>query len=720
MKRSILLYLVGLLIGFQLYSQKDLPVFAQYGECFLNAGKCDEVIIEEDIAYVGSHAGLLILDISDPGNPEFESCFYTDKFVYNLFVTDTLAFVVSAGLWDPIVSIINISNLNNPILINSFETAGFENKTIFVKDDFLFLGLGYSGLYIYDISDLTNPICIYQSFDIKPIDLVVRDNYVYMVANQDYFGILDISTINEPELLCWIGDYSTTRYAIDLQGDYAYIGGTTFDIFDISNPSNPDQLCEIKIDEYSLNDLFVNGNFCYSLSGDSLYVVNIEDPNIPEIIFYYPYEGSFLGFEDNTLLVTKDYVSETPVGIGFFEIDELQQINFNSEFITDEAKEVYVNGNYAYVANGYNGLKIINIAVPSNPIPVSNCLKEYYVYEAIIENDLAYVRINDGLKIVDVNDPELPYIIGGYDLFPGIPISEYALEKYSDYIYLGGYLSNVYIINVSDPFNPYYAGLLDVYDWSPDMEVYNDHLYVAGYWGGFQIFDLLDPVNPQMTGYYPLDLALKIAVGENMAFIGAGSIANFDLSDITNPVCVGGYNLGGGTDMQCTGNYLLAGKRGYQEINSGIHVIDVSDLSNPVLKQEILNVSPNGLYYDNGKIYVVEDYRFKIFGDTLTVSVDENYVYKNELELSCFPNPAIDKTTIQFQLSNTSYTKLSIYNGRGELISNPIQGNLTKGLQSINWDCRNYSGYKVASGIYIISLLINNYHISKKIIVTGH
>ena len=103
MKRSIFFCFIGILINCCLFSQKDLPVFAQYGECFLNAGKCDEVIIEEDIAYVGTRAGLLILNISNPDSPEYISCYYTDKFVFNIFVKDTLAFVSSFSMWDPTI-----------------------------------------------------------------------------------------------------------------------------------------------------------------------------------------------------------------------------------------------------------------------------------------------------------------------------------------------------------------------------------------------------------------------------------------------------------------------------------------------------------------------------------------------------------------------------------------------------------------------------------------
>lgn len=714
MKRFTFLLLAVILSNLSLYCQKDLPVFAQYGSCFLNAGKCEEVFIKNNIAYIGSRAGLLILNISDPDNPEYINCYYTDKLVFNIFVKDTLAFVSSFSMWNPTLSIINLSDLNNPVLVHSFEVNAGQSYSIFATDDYLFIGTD-SGLYIYDISNLQDPVQIAHLPDTDPRDMVVKDDYIYMVANSKYFGILDISNITDPELLCWIGNYSTSRNAIDLKGDYAYIAGKTFDIFDISNPSNPDQLCEINIGESSLGDLFLFENFCIT-SSDSLYAINIENPNSPEIVSYYPYNGKYLGFEDNILMVSKNFNYENPIGLGFFEIDELQQISPITEYITDEAKEVFVSGNYAYVANGYSGLKIINIAMPSVPYSVANCLKEYYVVESIVENDLAYVRTKDGLKIVDVSDPEFPFTVGGYDLFLGFTMGYDVLEKYGNYIFLGG-SHDIYIINVSDPFNPYYAGLLDVYDWSPDIEIFEEHLYVAGYWGGFQIFDLVDPVNPQMIGYYPLDLALKVAAGEDMGFIGSGI---FDLSDLTNPIYVGSYTSYGVTDMQCVDNYLFTTNRDYQDLNSGIRIINLSDLYNPLLKQEVLNIKPNGLYYINGNIYVVEDYRFRIFGDTLTVSLDDNFIYSNETELLCFPNPAKDHTTLRFQLNNESYVRLCVYNGNGKIIRTLYQDNLSTGNHSIIWDCINDSGCKVTPGIYIITLRFNHFHLSKKVIVRGY
>lgn len=721
MNRKLFLLSIVILFSFHLKGQKDLPAFTQYGECFLNSGKCDEVVVKESIAYIGTHAGLLILDISDPVNPEFVSCYYTDKFVYNIFISDTLAFVVSAGLWDPVISIINISNLFDPTLINSFEVDGYQSLSIFVTNHYLFLGMS-SGLQIFDLSDLLNPIQIIHLPDIDPEDMIVRDDFIYMVANYNYFGILDITNITEPEMLCWIGDYSTNKNVIDLNWPFIFIGGKSFEIFYIGDPSNPNQVSELEINE--INDLQVDGNTCYLISSDSMYVINVYNLVSPEILDNYSYAGSHLGYENNILVVSKDFDYEEPIGIGIFEINEGSQIDLNSEFITDEAKEVFVEGNYAYVANGYNGLKIINVAVSSNPITVSNCMKEYYVIESIIENSIAYVRTKDGLKIVDIINPELPFTISGFDLFTGYTSANYVLEKYGDYVFLGGNFSDIYIVDVSDPFNPYNAGIIDVNDWSPDIEIFEDRLYVAGYWGGLQIFDLSNPINPSMVGYYPLGLALKIAVGNEMAFVGGTIDGNssgaeiFDLSVISNPIHTGTYEIGG-PDMQCINNHLIAVNRTYQDINSSILIINMNDLYNPILEQEVMHIAPNGIFYKDDKIYVVEDYKFKIYGDSLTVSNNDQFSNAGNIGLSCFPNPAKYNTTIRFTTNQIGNILLAVYSISGEIIDILVHRKMSAGIHNIYWDLENNLGEKVIPGIYLISIQSDTFQVSKKIIVSN-
>ncbi len=723
MKQFIVLLLIVSVFISHLHGQKEIPVFAQYGECHLNTGKCNDVIIKDTITYFGSEAGLLILNTSDPNSPEFISCYYTEKFVTNIFITDTLAFVSSYSIGYPTVSIVDIADPFNPTLIHSFETAGYEIESIFIQDNFLFLGIGYNGLYIYDISNLTELVLVAHLPDIDASDMIVRDNFIFLIDSY-YFGVIDISTISEPELLCWIGDYSTPRNAIEIQGDFAYIAGKTLDIFDISNPSNPDQICEFEMVSDWLYDVCVSENNCFTLSDDSLFVVNVEYPSNPEVIDQYNFFGSYLDFQDDLLIVSKDYNYESPIGIGFFNFNESQQIDLLSEFFTDKAKDVYIHGNYVYVANGFSGLRIIDITNSGNPIIVSDCLSGHCVVELLVENNYVYVRTIYGFIILDISIPEDPVELGGYKFSNSAGIEPaYAIGKHGNYVYLGGdWFPEIYVFDVANPNNPVNSGQFSVNDWSSDLRVFDNHLYVAGYWGGMQIFDLTNPVYPQMVGYYPLGLAFKISAGENMAFVGGtvdgntGGAEIFDLSDLSNPIHTGTYEIGG-PELQCVENYLMVVNRTYQDINSSIHIVNMEDLYNPVLEQEILNVAPNGIYCKGDKLVLAEDYKFKIFGDSLTVSINPQLSSVGELTLSCSPNPVKNNTTISFHTSQNGNILLAVYGLNGELIDVLINRKLSVGNHNFKWDLKNNIGNKITRGIYILSIQSDDSQISKKVIV---
>ncbi|OYT11546.1 MAG: hypothetical protein B6I19_11205 [Bacteroidetes bacterium 4572_114] len=49
----------------------------------MTAGKCKDVKVNDSIAYIGSEAGLPILDVNKPFGPEFISCLYSDKLVFS-------------------------------------------------------------------------------------------------------------------------------------------------------------------------------------------------------------------------------------------------------------------------------------------------------------------------------------------------------------------------------------------------------------------------------------------------------------------------------------------------------------------------------------------------------------------------------------------------------------------------------------------------------------
>jgi len=95
--------------------------------------------------------------------------------------------------------------------------------------------------------------------------------------------------------------------------------------------------------------------------------------------------------------------------------------------------------------------------------------------------------------------------------------------------------------------------------------------------------------------------------------------------------------------------------------------------------------------------------------DTIKLEAISAIGHKNRLPKSFsleqnYPNPFNPSTTVRWQLAENSRVELSIYNILGQKIRKLFSGRQAAGRHSINWDGRNASGQRMASGIYIYRL----------------
>jgi len=96
---------------------------------------------------------------------------------------------------------------------------------------------------------------------------------------------------------------------------------------------------------------------------------------------------------------------------------------------------------------------------------------------------------------------------------------------------------------------------------------------------------------------------------------------------------------------------------------------------------------------------VVADFSFKLAGVTGVIDHPTNQPGSFKLKQN-FPNPFNPSTTIEFELLQSGFTNLSIYNIQGQEVANLVNEHLTKGLHSFIW---NASG--TASGVYFFILV---------------
>ena len=77
------------------------------------------------------------------------------------------------------------------------------------------------------------------------------------------------------------------------------------------------------------------------------------------------------------------------------------------------AMSVAVSGNYAYVADRFDGLDIIDIWDPSSPRLEGNYDTSGQAWGVAVSGNYAYVAdYNDGLDIIDISDPSSPNLEG--------------------------------------------------------------------------------------------------------------------------------------------------------------------------------------------------------------------------------------------------------------------------------------------------------------------
>ena len=69
-----------------------------------------------------------------------------------------------------------------------------------------------------------------------------------------------------------------------------------------------------------------------------------------------------------------------------------------------------------------------------------------------------------------------------------------------------------------------------------------------------------------------------------------------------------------------------------------------------------------------------------------------------------YPNPFNPKTTIEFEVAQSGWVKLTVYNALGQQIKTLSDGQLNPGSYRVTWDGTNDNGAAVSSGIYFLRM----------------
>jgi len=241
-----------------------------------------------DVAVVGNFAylaceteGLVVLDISDLGNPQKIGWLGNPTILEAscVEVVDDLCFVGDSS-FD--LKIVNISDPYNPTLHSEIVGISPVFWDMKIKGDYIWVATGNLGLGCVNITDIDNPSYVGAVGDGNTTrDLVLDGNFAYCA---DGYGGLEVFNIADPSNFYEVGEYFSTGdcYGVWVEGNYAITANrwNGIEILDIDDPTNITNIATIDDGEFAL-DVHVEGDLIYVADYIGIEIINWSNPASP-------------------------------------------------------------------------------------------------------------------------------------------------------------------------------------------------------------------------------------------------------------------------------------------------------------------------------------------------------------------------------------------------------------------------------------------------------
>jgi choice-of-anchor B domain-containing protein len=254
------------------------------------------------------------------------------------------------------------------------------------------------GLSIIDISDQPVEVGFVPSIQVgsDAKDVKVFDHYAVLIKETEPAQIIDLSDPENPNVV------STIHFGLSVEdggahncyisGQYLYVIGHDaggLEIYDLTNPESPQWVGDYIT--YYYHDIYVKDGIAYAAAiyGDGVDILDVSNPSSVQLLANFNYEGSGAHncwtTEDGNYVIVGDEIGDGN-WIRIFDIQDLDNISMVAEYIVDPESVVhnaYVDGNLLYVAHYTEGVRIVDLANPESPVEIA-------YYDTYLPNEYGY------------------------------------------------------------------------------------------------------------------------------------------------------------------------------------------------------------------------------------------------------------------------------------------------------------------------------------------
>lgn len=300
-----------------------------------NEGRTGALAIEGTLLLAGVDSAVAVLDVSDPALPVVLGRVNVGFRPRDVVLEGSYAFVVDHRAW---FHVVDVSDPAQPVVVSSTATTSpsspamghrvrIQNEVAYVASN-----AGFGCVCAFDVSVPAEPRSLGKIANYAN-DLVIVDTQFYFFTSGAGTYMYEIQSL-EPLDRNYRGiSANDAVHRAELLGSHVVQVGGDFHVADLSRPFEPQEVA--RISGMAGQGLALKDDFAYVAGNSGLHVVDVLNPEIPELLASYPTRQ---WLEDVVVEGDLVFVAAGEDGVLTFEVDaQRTSLSVDRRFASDVA-----------------------------------------------------------------------------------------------------------------------------------------------------------------------------------------------------------------------------------------------------------------------------------------------------------------------------------------------------------------------------------------------
>lgn len=245
-----------------------------------------------------------------------------------------------------------------------------------------------------------------------PHRLAILEDRGYVAQGQAGLAVFDLGDPGAPRLLGEVMDSLNSAWGVAVQETLAFVAYGYKELM-IVNVACPESMKVVGVLEYPQPgfgyDLALRDSWVYIAGGAQFIAVNVSDPRYPNLRFQFYYPRNCRGI---TIENSRGYLACEQIGVAAWRLDTFPPVQIGGFDTPGNARGVVVKNGILFVADGVNGLVVVDARDPMNMRLSGSLTVEGYANSVALDDTLVLIACGSGgLAVINCARTEEPELI---------------------------------------------------------------------------------------------------------------------------------------------------------------------------------------------------------------------------------------------------------------------------------------------------------------------